>query len=155
MKISLALASLALLASTSSAFAGAANAELKCQSASGLTIEGSVPGDFAEFDLTVSKNGQSARLFSGINQGDGETEESATLAVIESLTDGVWTLSSVLKGEDTYGYLQLFALPKTLKHRRIPNGYSAKFDAKANLNLPGIEGDNYGVKLKCALHYAI
>jgi len=154
MKLIPALTVIALLASTS-AFAGAANAELKCQSADGLVIEGSVPGDFAEFDVTVSKNGQSARLFSTLNQSSSETEENATLTVVESTADGVWTLSSYLNGENTYGYLQMFALPKTVKYKRLANGYSAKFTAKTSLNLPGIDGDNFGVKLSCSLYYSI
>jgi hypothetical protein len=142
-----------LLASSASAFAGAANADLLCRSKSGVEVKGSIPGDFAEFDLTVSHAGASSRLFSVLNQETSATEENAKLAVVESQKDGVWTLSAeLLQG---YGLLHMYALPKTFRGKSIPNGYQSRFTAKAWMNLPELGGQGIDVSLDCTLHYEI
>jgi hypothetical protein len=46
--------------------AGAANAKFKCQDRSnvGIVLDGNIPGNFAEFDLELTKDGKSVRMSS-------------------------------------------------------------------------------------------
>lgn len=135
------------------AFAGASNADLKCQ-ARGFAIEGNIPGDFAEFDLTVNKAGRTGRLASVLNQSNGQTEENAKITVVQELRDGVWTLSSARLGDD-YGFLQMHALPKTVKMKPTSNGYRASFQAKASVNLPELSNETLDVTVACSLVHEI
>lgn len=145
---------MAMMASTA-AFAGAANADLSCRSSDGVTVSGNVPGDFAEFDMTVQQGSKSARLFSVTNQSSGQTEENATISTVQDLRNGVWTLVSNRMVPGAYGYVQLYALPKTMKFQTVPNGYNASFTAKLRFNLKDIADSSVDKTVSCTLEYGI
>jgi len=152
MKLSLVLAAFSLF-TTTQAFAGAANADLKC-AGKGITVEGSVPGDLGEWDFKVTKSGRSARIFSVINQQNGETEENSKVVVADYLHDAVWTLSAD-RTKDDYGYVSMYALPKTVKYAKIPNGYRAKFQAKVSYSFGEFGNQNENETVDCRLQYQI
>jgi hypothetical protein len=136
-----------------SAFAGSANAHLQCQSDKGTVISGDVPGDEAEFTLTVSKNGVSVPLYSQTDQSTGKMVTNATISNVTSLEDGVWTLIS--NRTVGYGFVQMYAIPKTFKYHRITNGYKASFTANAQYNLSEIRNSTVTAIVSCTLDYSI
>jgi hypothetical protein len=147
MKLSLAFAALSLFTVTH-AFAGAANADLKC-TARGLTIEGNIPGDFAEHDLTITSGGRKVRLAS-----DGLAKEGSKLQVVDRMSDSVWTLSAQ-EGEGYYGWAQMYALPKTVKFKSTRNGYRATFKAKADVNFEQLGAETISATLDCSIVHEI
>lgn len=153
MKLMIAALTLSMFTATN-VLAGAANADLKCTSKDGLSLKGTVPGDFTEFDVTIEAGGKKARLFSTVNQDSFQTEENATLTVVQDLSQGVWTLSSQRKGDEG-GFLQAYALPKTVVFKRTANGYSATFNAKASVYLSEISDEQLEKSLSCTLKYEI
>jgi hypothetical protein len=134
--------------------AGASNAKLTCKATntggSGVSIEANIPGDFAEFDFTLSnKDGKF-----NWSQADG-----AALPVT-AFSKGVFTFVLQLKsGQD----LALYALPKTIKAK---GGDSRLVDATFDALLlraprPGHDPkslqDAYirNVPLRCSFHHSI
>jgi hypothetical protein len=108
-RIPVILALALLCVASSNAIAGAANATFRCDSApdrgSKVTIEGTIPGDFAEFELRlIDSNGSIAM-----------SDSRETISVITDFANGVFTLS-VARGDQRN--LSLYALPKTVKHSR-------------------------------------
>lgn len=154
MKLKIATIALSMMAG-STAFAGAANADLNCKSADGVIVKGSVPGDFAEFELTITKGGKSARLFSVLNQGTLTTEQNANMAVVSDLKNGVWTLSAQQTAANAYGFVQIYALPKTVKSTSIPYGYKASFTGKLDFNLSNVKMSSEATTVNCTLKYEI
>jgi hypothetical protein len=152
MKASLFLA-LAALVSSSQAFAGAANADLKC-TGQGISIEGSVPGDLGEWDFKVSKGGRESRIYSVTNQGSGETEENGKVAVVDRMHDAVWTLTADRIGRD-WGFVQMYAMPKTVKYKSTRNGYRASFQAKVSFNLGDIARESVDAAVACTIVHEI
>jgi hypothetical protein len=138
------------------AHAGAANADISCRSADGkLAFAGNIPGDLGEFDATVQASGRSARLYSVLNQQTMETEENAKLDVVQNLEIRVWTLKSWRTGNGEYGYLEMYAVPKTVSFNRIPNGYRSSFKAKISVNQPELGGITEEGTVRCELQYQI
>lgn len=142
------------LASTS-AFAGAANTQIQCQSRDGLKIVGLVPGDEADFQLEISQEGRQLNLFSRYNFDTNVQEENASISVVEQPKDSVYTLVLNQKGNDKYGTMQLYALPKTVSYKRIPNGYRASFTAKVLYNFSELNGETQNKEVSCTLKYEI
>ncbi len=137
------LMSLMLTLLTSSfAFAGAANADLDCKSKD-LTIKGSVPGDFAEFALTLNFKGKTGQLES--------TTEGSSVHVYEEPAEGVWTM--LAHGKD--GYVRMHAIPKTMKFKALPgSGYNATFSAKVRTEF-GHPTQRAESTVVCTLHYSL
>lgn len=118
------------------AFAGAANAQIKCVSADGRArLEGDVPGDFADFNLTAEindKNGPvTVKLHAVVDQTSGQPDESGRISVIEDLRYGVYTLNAEAK--DQSQTIRLYALPKSVRYRKHAYSYSATFAGKLSL----------------------
>lgn len=139
-----------------SAFAGSANAYLNCKSANGqLAIKGWIPGDESNFTLEITEGQVTKKLFNTYTYPNG-TSKNASITVMDSLKDGVWTMKSDLEGQDTYGYISMFALPKTMSYKNLTNGYRASFTAKATYNFKEFKNeDNYNVKVVCTLNYSL
>lgn len=135
--------------------AGAANALLECRSTDGVTIKGEVPGDFAEFDMSIQKGDKTARLFSVLNQRTGQLESNATIAIVQDLKNGVWTLVSEQTAKAIYGHLELYALPKSVKFHRRSNGYQATFKGKLSADLPDLQAPMRQKSVSCSLNYEI
>lgn len=152
MKMKFIVTALFLLASAQ-AFAGAANADLKCQGKT-IKIDGNVPGDMGEWDVKVIRAGREARIFSLTNQQNGETEENSKMVVGDYLDDAVWTLNAERTGAD-YGFLDMHALPKTVKYERTRNGYRAKFQAKVRYSFTELTRENENETVACHLVYEI
>lgn len=115
----IATALIALFMSTY-AFAGATNTKLSCASADGkITMDGEVPGDFSEFDLTVKIKNETGveklRLFSKIDQETSLLVENGRVAVVEDLEKGVFTVRAEGINQKSYGVISLYAIPKTVK----------------------------------------
>src|SRR5262245_54273536 len=132
---------LSLVTLSAPAFAGAANATLKCQSQDGLKIEGSVPGDFDEFNLTLSKGAAKAEFFSILGALESEVTANARISIVQSLQEGVWTLRSNKLDANSFDFVEAYAVPKTLKYKATPEGYRASFTAKAYMFLSSINED--------------
>lgn len=143
--------SAAVLFSGSFSFAGAANVDMKCKSKTGLTIEGHVPGDMADFDITIKQGGKVTRLHS-----DYGAENLAEIFVFEELPEGVWTLLVNVKSEVGYAFIRMYALPKTVKFKnnRYGTGWNASFTAKAHY-AHGSSGDSKESTLVCTLSYSL
>ena len=116
--------------------AGAANAELSCESISkargSITLKGEIPGDFAEFSLVTAQADKSMRV---TDQNGGQDQ----IHVVESWKDRVFTLTVV--AQNPLGQLQLYALPNSVVRAKIPNGSKVRFTAIAlQLPIPGYAG---------------
>ena len=97
---------LSLAAFATQLHAGASNAALSCQATnaggSGITLEGEIPGDFAEFNLTlVNRNG-------ALKYSDAD----GTATTVIAFSQGVFTLALQLNDG---AELVLYAIPKTVK----------------------------------------
>ena len=144
----------AVLASASfSTFAGSAQAVLKCQSDKGN--EGTVPGDETTFKVTIAKDGKTVAIYSEIDQTTGAMNENADLSTISAPQDSVWTLNANRKATAGYGFLQMYAMPKTVKYKSTPGGYKTSFTAKAYYNFSEIRVDSINAIVKCTLDYQI
>ncbi|MBX2988231.1 MAG: hypothetical protein KF802_10065 [Bdellovibrionaceae bacterium] len=111
--------------------AGASNTTLKCSSADKkIRVDGQVPGDLAEFDLKVFNGGRESRFFSFVNQTTLQTEENASVKIVEDLDVGVYTLAANTRNSPLSLSLELYAIPSTLKKTKIPNGARSSFEAK-------------------------
>jgi hypothetical protein len=97
---------LSLLAFATQLYAGASNATLSCQATnaggSGITLEGEIPGDFAEFNLTLSNRNGTLKY----SDADG------TATTVIAFSTGVFTLALQLNDGTE---LVLYAIPKTVK----------------------------------------
>jgi len=99
------VAALAMLISAQ-AFAGASNTSLECSNKEGtVSLSGSIPGDFAEFTLSVvqgkgDKKKEFMKLYSTVNQQTSQTEENARIVVIEDFKNNVYALHAI----DTDGF---------------------------------------------------
>lgn len=150
----------AALAPSERAAAGASNAELKCSALAGpksklplLTLEGEVPGDFAEFTLTIAQGEWSIAL------GD-QNGRSDRVHVVESWSNRVFTL--VVSGQDPLHDLKLYAVPSSVGVTRIPGGRKVKFNAIGEqVPIPGFTGTvshaayHHDLKLKCTWQLTI
>lgn len=128
-------------------------AKLDCTSTDGMRVSGDVPGDHGEFDLTVAYQGKAARLYSLINPDSGLTQENASLAVAQDLVEGVWTLVAKANEPGRFGYLQIYALPRTVVYQSSDAGYDASFTARVYFTLPEISTTSFGMNVKCSLSY--
>lgn len=147
-----------MLSMLTSAFAsaGAANAQLNCQSTDGLKITGHVPGDFAEFDVTVEQNKKSTRLYSVSDQNIESSAliENASIDVKEDFKHKVWKMTSK-KIAAHAEFIQIEAVPQTLRVQKIYGGYRANFGAKAVLFLSEISEVSVQKVVTCTLKYEI
>lgn len=125
------------------ALAGATNDDIKCEANGKTVLSGDVPGDFASFDVTLTSAGGSVAL----------SDVAAKIDVAQYYEDGVWTLN--IERSSPYGFLQMHALPKTMIFKRIPNGYTASFTAKAEYNFSEVAASTQTMTLKCTLRYQL
>lgn len=142
---------LALLIVPATATAGAANAGLRCVSRDKkLVIEGDIPGDFAEFKLTVAKNGKS-KTYSD-KTGD-------RIVVFGHFSKRIFTLAVLpKKGVE----VRMFALPRSVRVKS--KGHSTKGTFTVQLIVapnPGVEDPMSlsamirGLKLTCTYDHTI
>ena len=142
------------------AFAGSAQANLNCVSKAkpGFSIQGYIPGDSPEFDLNVKYGNSSTRFYRVIDFAS-PTQQSANsdITVVQALKDKVWTVASFSLRGQPYLYLQMYALPKTLKYAKIRNGYRAKFTS--SVEFLAAEGEfpaqDVTTNVNCVLEYEI
>jgi hypothetical protein len=148
-----ALLLLGLAAAPSRAEAGAANATLRCEGKDGkaaVKLEGEIPGDFAEFQLTLSRGKDSLEL----------SEASDEIHVVEAFADKAF--SFVVTRKDGR-HLKLYARPATVKPSKgAHDAVDASFEA---VLLEGPKPGHSGpvdyeafvrnVKLRCQYHYSI
>jgi hypothetical protein len=147
-------AAFATLASVPSAFGGADNAKLNCESASSQAnparLSGDVPGDVAEFSLTLDVGGDSIVMSSPDDK----------IEVVTELSKGVFTLAVAHADGRS---LQLYAVPSSVKvkggSRRL---FHATFDAVLlKAPKPGYKGPLMAasmlrdIKLTCTLKHEI
>ena len=66
----------------------------------------------------------------------------------------MWTLKAE-RSDGSYGYVVMYALPKTVKHKRTRGGYRATFDAKAVFNLSEVSPEGMDAALTCSLVYEL
>lgn len=140
--------------------AGADNAQLQCSSVAGpkskqpvVAIAGDIPGDFAEFTLTVTQDGKSLV----VSDQNGKRDQ---VHVVESWSSRVFTL--VVAAKDPLHELKLYAVPSSVVVSKIPGGRKVKFNAIAELlPIPGFTGSinaasfHHDVQLKCTWQYEI
>lgn len=141
-----------LLAEASPVHAGADNASLSCQSSASdkkVRLEGEIPGDFTEFSLTLARDTRSVEFSDAKDQ----------VFVVENFARGVFTLVVASKEK---GDVYLYALPRTVKARRRPDGVAATFDAvlmsapdPARAGAATADSYLHNVKLRCTYVYAI
>ena len=115
---------LALVVFPSAAFAGAANANLNCQSSnagSAVLLSGSIPGDLAEFEVSLQYKGQSLVAQS----------EEDRINVVNAVSEGVFVVTVALANGDN---LQLYALPKSISHTGSHSTGKLKASFKAILS---------------------
>lgn len=147
------LALLALVSAPAPVRAGAANATLRCEGRDGkaaVKLEGEIPGDFAEFQLTLSRGKDKLEL----------SEASDEIHVVEAFADKAFSL--VVTRKDGR-HLKLYARPATVKPSKgAHDAVDARFEAVLLEGpKPGHSGPvNYeafvrNVKLRCEYHYAI
>jgi hypothetical protein len=151
--VHLLVAAIVLSLSSSAVLAGANNAELQCNAVShgGLSLKGSIPGDFAEFDLTLKGPKGS------ISMSDKTNDK---ISVIDVFKHGVFTLDI---SQSAGRGLVLYAIPRTVKYVGGANREKkAAFDAVLMAApIPGYSGpDNYDswlhdVPFKCKYSFSI
>lgn len=134
------------------AFAGASNADINCRSADGLTLTGNIPGDFAEFDVTIRRGGKSSRVYRLTNQQTGQSEGNANATVVQSLKDGVYSIM-INRESPSYGHIEMFAIPKTVVFKNVSNVSTATFSAKLSFRLFGADIEDKTVR--CTMKYSI
>jgi len=111
------------------AFAGAAQTHLSCKEVDGkISLSGDVPGDSDEFDLTLKMGDKQSRIYSTkmCNPQGCTNEENGTVAIVEALNKGVYTMKASRHGE-ALADVQLYALPKTVKVKKLTNGQTSNF----------------------------
>lgn len=120
------------------ALAGTAQDRLMCRATDGTVIEGQLPGDAADFDLTIKQVGKSLRFFeqNSFSNGKSHIDSNARLEVVRSFRDRVWTLVVREEARDNKpgAELTLYALPKTMRFKEFDTprrvGYEARFTAR-------------------------
>lgn len=125
-----------LLAISFNCVAGASNAELKCNSIKNkVTLEGDIPGDYADFNLTLKNN---KTIIMG-NEDD-------RIEVVTNLSQHIFIASVMLSNKD---YFLLYAVPNSIKYR---GGSSRLFSAnfKAVLNTSSEQ-----IGMQCTLNHSI
>lgn len=128
--------------------AGASDATLECNTKSGkggITLSGSIPGDFDEFELRL-------KSANGVFDMD---DNNGTINVITAFDKGVFTIAVSLK-EDTRNLL-LYAIPKTVKaHGGSRRLVKARFEAiLLEAPKPGYDSIVEDVPLTCSFEHDI
>ena len=115
-------------------------------------LQGSIPGDFAEFNLLL-KHGKKRLYF--------KDKKGYTISVISRLEHKVFTLSLFMPDEAP---MTLYALPRSVKYKQGENGaFKASFNAvlllapKPGIRPPRNTAADYlqDVKMKCSIDYSI
>lgn len=147
------LAVFVLLFSPTHALAGASNADLRCNERSpkdsGTTISGSIPGDYAEFDLKLESAGESILM----------TEGKEAISVITNFSHRVFTLAVLFPDSRS---LKLYAIPKSVRAKGgASREVTATFDAiLVEAPKPGYTGPPYydslirDISLSCTFEHA-
>jgi len=148
------LVPLAFLALAPSARAGANNANLDCRSSERnpmhVRLHGDIPGDLADFSLTLEVDGKSLVM----------TPAEDTIDVIIELARGVFTLAVERKDQ---GDLRMYAVPRSVRlkggSRRL---FEARFDAVLlSAPMPGSDDPMMtdamlrDVKLACTMQHKV
>ena len=129
---------------SSPAFAGSAQADINCKS-DGLTLKGNIPGDSADFDVTIRQAGKSSRFYNGNSNG----------TVVQSLKDGVYTIVTHPPVEPTsIAFIEMFAIPKTVVFKSVSSGYTATFSAKLSFTHFNT-GDIVDKTIRCTMKYSL
>lgn len=148
MKSLIATALVSLLFSTQ-AFAGASNTILDCKSADGkVSLNGDVPGDFAEFNLSAKMFGNNpmgnVEIYSRTNQQTGKTETNGDAGVVDALEQSVFTIAA--KDSDAMMTIQLYAIPKTVKVKSAGSTHLSSFIGKLTISSENGSVDRISVK---------
>ena len=145
---------LSMLACATQLHAGASNATLNCKATntggSGITLDGEIPGDFAEFNLTLANRNGALKY----SDADG------TATTVTAFSQGVFTLKLQLNDG---AELVLYAIPKTVKAK---GGDARLVDASFDALLmraprPGYDPkstlDAYvrNVPMRCQFHHSV
>ena len=138
--------------SPASAFAGAANAGIECQGTGryqDVRIDGSIPGDFAEFSLKV-QHGSAEMTYS-----DRETGQE--IFVLKNFRKRVFSFVVRLPDGNS---IEVYAVPRGFRARTRRHATNATFRAVLNLAPdPANEVETGGflrdVPLRCEYDYAI
>ena len=145
---------LSLLAFATQLHAGASNATLSCEATntggSGITLDGEIPGDFAEFNLTLANRNGTLKY----SDADG------TATTVTAFSQGVFTLKLQLNNG---AELVLYVIPKTVKAK---GGDARLVDASFDALLmraprPGYDPkstlDAYvrNVPMRCRFHHSV
>ncbi len=135
-------------AAVSAAIAGSAQTKLTCTSTDGkLSITGLVPPDALEIDIVLSNEGKRARVLR-----QSEDDSGPRVSVVHDLPQGVYTLQ-VHTGSLS---LTLYAVPKSVVAKKIPNGLTASFDAKVSLYGSSVGASTASNRVvKCSTRYEI
>ena len=145
---------LSLIAFATHLHAGASNASLSCQATnaggSGITLDGEIPGDFAEFNLTLANRNGVLKY----------SDTDGTVTTVIAFSKGVFTLKLQLNNGTE---LALYAIPKTVTAkggdaRLVDASFDALlmhaprpgYDPKSNL-------DAYvrNVPMRCRFHHSV
>jgi hypothetical protein len=133
------------------ASAGSSQTEIRCASKDGkISLVGTVPpDDDLSIDLQL-RNGQ--RRFHLLSENENSTR---TMRVVENWSAGVYVL--IVDGTPANdAYLTLYALPKTVRLKRIHNGIDATWDGILRLGGDVIAPEYLpDIFVRCSTHYAI
>jgi hypothetical protein len=123
--------------------AGSANATLECRSQDGVTLTGDIPGDFMEFNLSLSMGKSTLKV----------SDKKEKIFVTEDFLHNVFGL--VVDRQDN-SPLQLYAIPSTMKSK----GGDSLFDAVLKQAPHPQDPDSFqkilrDVDMNCRYHYSI
>ncbi|WP_367606148.1 hypothetical protein [Legionella sp. W05-934-2] len=117
--------SLILLCLLSEAFAGSANIQINCESKFGKAkIFGHVPGDMAEYNLTIVINGKEKHYIDECVGLECKTMKRTkeTLTVSDNIKQRFFRIAF----SDTGSF---YAIPDTIHYTKTANGYQATYQA--------------------------
>lgn len=134
------------LAFSTQAFAGAANAEFQCVSASGRTIvKASVPGDFAEHDVDFSIDGKSLRW----------TMDDSFIQISGELRKQNYKFVVTEADHEARNVVVFEAIPGTAKIRATGNGEAGTLRARVYGEDPRNYQPSKVIEVKCNYSYEI
>ena len=76
------------------------------------------------------------------------------MTAVQSLKDGVYTIT-INRKSPSYGFIEMFAIPKTVVFKSVSNGYTATFSAKLSFRLFSSDQDQEDKTVQCTMKYSI
>jgi hypothetical protein len=102
--------------------------------------------------VTIRQAGNSSRVYSLTNQQTGQLEGNGNVVAVQSLKDGVCTIM-INRQSPSYGFIEMFAIPKTVVFKSVSNGYTATFSAKLSFRL--FSSDIEDKTVRCTTKYSL